>query len=114
MVCFLGEVSFIVGNCVGDIVIIDIGNVLVIKIDYDVVKVDVLLCFDDVYLINNVNINNGEVIWVCYEGGSWLCVVKFVCDIVVISCVSYEVIVCLGDVVYVLINIIYLFVVYVV
>ena len=101
---FLGEASFIAGNCEGDIATTDLGNAPAIRVDHDTAKVDVLLRPDDVHLIQNAATSNGKVTWVRYEGGSRLCAVKLACDTVVTSRVSHEVMVRPGDAVHVSIN----------
>ena len=101
---FLGEASFIAGQCEGDIATTDLGNAPAIKVDHNSAEVDVLLRPDDVHLIQNAQSSNGVVTWVRYEGGSRLCAVELACKTIVTSRVSHEVVVRPNDHVHVSIN----------
>lgn len=90
---FLGEASFIKGQLSHDQAITSIGNVPALGVDCDSGDVDVLLRPDDVLLVPSAVGNNGEVVWVRFEGGSRLCAVKLACSTVVTSRVSHEVVV---------------------
>ncbi len=94
---FLGEASFIKGTLNNGQALTDIGNVPANGIDCDTGEVEVLLRPDDVLLVQSSIGNNGEVIWVRFEGGSRLCAVKLACETVVTSRVSHEVVVHPGD-----------------
>lgn len=94
---FLGEASFIKGTLNNGQALTDIGNVPANGVDCDTGEVDVLLRPDDVLLVQSSIGNNGEVIWVRFEGGSRLCAVKLACETVVTSRVSHEVVVHPGD-----------------
>lgn len=98
---FLGEASFIKGTLNNGQALTDIGNVPANGIDCDTGEVEVLLRPDDVLLVQSSIGNNGEVIWVRFEGGSRLCAVKLACETVVTSRVSHEVVVHPGDKVHV-------------
>lgn len=98
---FLGEASFIKGKLNNGQALTDIGNVPANGVDCDTGEVDVLLRPDDVLLVQSSIGNNGEVIWVRFEGGSRLCAVKLTCETVVTSRVSHEVVVHPGDKVHV-------------
>lgn len=98
---FLGEASFIKGTLNNGQALTDIGNVPANGVDCDTGEVDVLLRPDDVLLVQSSIGNNGEVIWVRFEGGSRLCAVKLACETVVTSRVSHEVVVHPGDKVHV-------------
>ena len=98
---FLGEASFIKGKLNNGQALTDIGNVPANGVDCDTGEVDVLLRPDDVLLVQSSIGNNGEVIWVRFEGGSRLCAVKLACETVVTSRVSHEVVVHPGDKVHV-------------
>ncbi|TMO21472.1 ABC transporter ATP-binding protein [Pseudoalteromonas sp. S4741] len=98
---FLGEASFIKGTLNNGQALTDIGNVPANGIDCDTCEVEVLLRPDDVLLVQSSIGNNGEVIWVRFEGGSRLCAVKLACETVVTSRVSHEVVVHPGDKVHV-------------
>ena len=94
---FLGEASFIKGTLNNGQALTDIGNVPANGVDCDTGEVEVLLRPDDVLLVQSSIGNNGEVIWVRFEGGSRLCAVKLACETVVTSRVSHEVVVHPGD-----------------
>ena len=94
---FLGEASFIKGTLNNGQALTDIGNVPANGINCDTGEVEVLLRPDDVLLVQSSIGNNGEVIWVRFEGGSRLCAVKLACETVVTSRVSHEVVVHPGD-----------------
>lgn len=94
---FLGEASFIKGTLNNCQALTDIGNVPANGVDCDTGEVEVLLRPDDVLLVQSSIGNNGEVIWVRFEGGSRLCAVKLACETVVTSRVSHEVVVHPGD-----------------
>ena len=98
---FLGEASFIAGQFENGQATTSIGVAPGQGIDCDSGDVDVLLRPDDVQLIQNLNQPNGEVVWVRFEGGSRLCVVKLSCNTLVTSRVSHEVVVNPGDSVHV-------------
>jgi iron(III) transport system ATP-binding protein len=98
---FLGEASFIKGTLNKGQALTDIGNVPANGVDCDTGDVEVLLRPDDVLLVQSSIGNNGEVIWVRFEGGSRLCAVKLACETVVTSRVSHEVVVHPGDKVHV-------------
>ncbi|MCK8103501.1 ABC transporter ATP-binding protein [Pseudoalteromonas sp. 2CM36K] len=98
---FLGEASFIKGTLNNGQALTVIGNVPANGIDCDTGEVEVLLRPDDVLLVQSSIGNNGEVIWVRFEGGSRLCAVKLACETVVTSRVSHEVVVHPGDKVHV-------------
>ena len=98
---FLGEASFIKGTLNNGQALTDIGNVPANGVDCDTGEVEVLLRPDDVLLVQSSIGNNGEVIWVRFEGGSRLCAVKLACETVVTSRVSHEVVVHPGDKVHV-------------
>ncbi|MDN3403709.1 ABC transporter ATP-binding protein [Pseudoalteromonas sp. APC 3218] len=98
---FLGEASFIKGKLNNGQALTDIGNVPANGVDCDTGEVEVLLRPDDVLLVQSGIGNNGEVIWVRFEGGSRLCAVKLACETVVTSRVSHEVVVHPGDKVHV-------------
>ena len=98
---FLGEASFIKGTLNKGQALTDIGNVPANGVDCDTGEVEVLLRPDDVLLVQSSIGNNGEVIWVRFEGGSRLCAVKLACETVVTSRVSHEVVVHPGDKVHV-------------
>ena len=98
---FLGEASFIKGTLNNGQALTDIGNVPANGVDCEHGEVDVLLRPDDVLLVQSSIGNNGEVIWVRFEGGSRLCAVKLACETVVTSRVSHEVVVHPGDKVHV-------------
>jgi iron(III) transport system ATP-binding protein len=98
---FLGEASFIKGTLNNGQALTDIGNVPANGVDCDTGEVEVLLRPDDVFLVQSSIGNNGEVIWVRFEGGSRLCAVKLACETVVTSRVSHEVVVHPGDKVHV-------------
>ncbi|MDN3407548.1 MULTISPECIES: ABC transporter ATP-binding protein [unclassified Pseudoalteromonas] len=98
---FLGEASFIKGKLNNGQALTDIGNVPANGVDCDTGEVEVLLRPDDVLLVQSSIGNNGEVIWVRFEGGSRLCAVKLACETVVTSRVSHEVVVHPGDKVHV-------------
>lgn len=98
---FLGEASFIKGILNNGQALTDIGNVPANGVDCDTGEVEVLLRPDDVLLVQSSIGNNGEVIWVRFEGGSRLCAVKLACETVVTSRVSHEVVVHPGDKVHV-------------
>lgn len=98
---FLGEASFIKGALNNGQALTDIGNVPANGVDCDTGEVEVLLRPDDVLLVQSSIGNNGEVIWVRFEGGSRLCAVKLACETVVTSRVSHEVVVHPGDKVHV-------------
>ncbi|MBQ4832393.1 ABC transporter ATP-binding protein [Pseudoalteromonas sp. MMG010] len=101
---FLGEASFIEGKLKEGIATTRIGNAPAHGIDCDESIVDVLLRPDDIQLIQNTQTANGRVIWVRFEGGSRLCAVQLQCNTVVTSRVSHEVVVNIGDEVFVSIN----------
>ena len=69
---FLGEASFIKGTLNNGQALTDIGNVPANGVDCDTGEVEVLLRPDDVLLVQSSIGNNGEVIWVRFEGGSRL------------------------------------------
>ena len=94
---FLGEASFIKGTLNNGQALTDIGNVPANGVDCDTGEVEVLLRPDDVLLVQSSIGNNGEVIWVRFEGGSRLCAVKLACETVITSRVSHEVVVHPGD-----------------
>ncbi|KTD90344.1 ABC transporter ATP-binding protein [Pseudoalteromonas sp. H71] len=94
---FLGEASFIKGTLNNGQALTDIGNVPAHGVDCAQGDVDVLLRPDDVLLVQSSVGNNGEVIWVRFEGGSRLCAIKLACGTVVTSRVSHEVVVHPGD-----------------
>ena len=94
---FLGEASFIKGTLNNSQALTDIGNVPAHGVDCAQGDVDVLLRPDDVLLVQSSVGNNGEVIWVRFEGGSRLCAIKLACGTVVTSRVSHEVVVHPGD-----------------
>ncbi|TMN82929.1 MULTISPECIES: ABC transporter ATP-binding protein [unclassified Pseudoalteromonas] len=94
---FLGEASFIKGTLNNGQALTDIGNVPAHGVDCALGDVDVLLRPDDVLLVQSSVGNNGEVIWVRFEGGSRLCAIKLACGTVVTSRVSHEVVVHPGD-----------------
>jgi len=94
---FLGEASFIKGTLNNGQAITDIGNVPAHGVDCENGEVEVLLRPDDVLLVQSSVGNNGEVIWVRFEGGSRLCAIKLACGTVVTSRVSHEVVVHPGD-----------------
>ncbi|WP_028835206.1 MULTISPECIES: ABC transporter ATP-binding protein [unclassified Pseudoalteromonas] len=98
---FLGEASFIKGTLNNGQALTDIGNIPANGVDCDTGEVEVLLRPDDVLLVQSSIGNNGEVIWVRFEGGSRLCAVKLACETVVTSRVSHEVVVHPGDKVHV-------------
>ena len=98
---FLGEASFIKGTLNNGQALTDIGNVPANGVDCDTGEVEVLLRPDDLLLVQSSIGNNGEVIWVRFEGGSRLCAVKLACETVVTSRVSHEVVVHPGDKVHV-------------
>ncbi|HCP97909.1 MAG TPA: ABC transporter ATP-binding protein [Pseudoalteromonas sp.] len=98
---FLGEASFIKGTLNNGQALTDIGNVPANGVDCDTGEVEVLLRPDDVLLVQSSIGNNGEVIWVRFEGGSRLCAVKLACETVITSRVSHEVVVHPGDKVHV-------------
>jgi iron(III) transport system ATP-binding protein len=98
---FLGEASFISGQLSQSQATTPIGNVPAHGIDCDSGDVDVLLRPDDVLLVQSSVGNNGDVIWVRFEGGSRLCAIKLACSSVVTSRVSHELVVNLGDKVHV-------------
>ena len=98
---FLGEASFIKGTLNNGQALTDIGNVPAHGVDCAQGNVDVLLRPDDVLLVQSSIGNNGEVIWVRFEGGSRLCAIKLACGTVVTSRVSHELVVHPGDNVYV-------------
>ena len=87
---FLGEASFIKGTLNNGQALTDIGNVPAHGVDCAQGNVDVLLRPDDVLLVQSSIGNNGEVIWVRFEGGSRLCAIKLACGTVVTSRVSHE------------------------
>lgn len=90
---FLGEASFIKGTLNNGQALTDIGNVPAHGVDCAQGNVDVLLRPDDVLLVQSSIGNNGEVIWVRFEGGSRLCAIKLACGTVVTSRVSHELVV---------------------
>ena len=94
---FLGEASFIKGTLSNGQALTDIGNVPAHGVDCEHGEVEVLLRPDDVLLVQSSVGNNGEVIWVRFEGGSRLCAIKLACGTVVTSRVSHEVVVNPGD-----------------
>jgi len=94
---FLGEASFIKGTLNNGQALTDIGNVPAHGVDCAQGNVDVLLRPDDVLLVQSSIGNNGEVIWVRFEGGSRLCAIKLACGTVVTSRVSHELVVHPGD-----------------
>ena len=94
---FLGEASFIKGTLNNGQALTDIGNVPAHGVDCAQGNVDVLLRPDDVLLVLSSIGNNGEVIWVRFEGGSRLCAIKLACGTVVTSRVSHELVVHPGD-----------------
>ena len=94
---FLGEASFIKGTLNNGQALTDIGNVPAHGVDCAQGDVDVLLRPDDVLLVQSSVGNNGEVIWVRFEGGSRLCAIKLACGTIVTSRVSHEVVVHPGD-----------------
>ncbi|WP_277054451.1 ABC transporter ATP-binding protein [Pseudoalteromonas marina] len=94
---FLGEASFIKGTLNNGQALTDIGNVPAHGVDCTQGNVDVLLRPDDVLLVQSSIGNNGEVIWVRFEGGSRLCAIKLACGTVVTSRVSHELVVHPGD-----------------
>jgi len=94
---FLGEASFIKGTLNNGQALTDIGNVPAHGVDCALGDVDVLLRPDDVLLVQSSVGNNGEVIWVRFEGGSRLCAIKLACGTLVTSRVSHEVVVHPGD-----------------
>ena len=94
---FLGEASFIKGTLNNGQALTDIGNVPAHGVDCAQGNVDVLLRPDDVLLVQSSMGNNGEVIWVRFEGGSRLCAIKLACGTVVTSRVSHELVVHPGD-----------------
>jgi iron(III) transport system ATP-binding protein len=94
---FLGEASFIKGTLNNGQALTDIGNVPAHGVDCAQGDVDVLLRPDDVLLVQSSVGNNGEVIWVRFEGGSRLCAIKLACGTLVTSRVSHEVVVHPGD-----------------
>ncbi|TMP55563.1 ABC transporter ATP-binding protein [Pseudoalteromonas sp. S1612] len=94
---FLGEASFIKGTLNNGQALTDIGNVPAHGVDCENGEVEVLLRPDDVLLVQSSVGNNGEVIWVRFEGGSRLCAIKLTCGTVVTSRVSHEVVVNPGD-----------------
>ncbi len=94
---FLGEASFIKGTLNNGQALTDIGNVPAHGVDCENGEVEVLLRPDDVLLVQSSVGNNGEVIWVRFEGGSRLCAIKLGCGTVVTSRVSHEVVVNPGD-----------------
>ena len=94
---FLGEASFIKGTLNNGQALTDIGNVPAHGVDCEHGEVEVLLRPDDVLLVQSSVGNNGEVIWVRFEGGSRLCAIKLGCGTVVTSRVSHEVVVNPGD-----------------
>lgn len=94
---FLGEASFIKGTLNNGQALTDIGNVPAHGVDCENGEVEVLLRPDDVLLVQSSVGNNGEVIWVRFEGGSRLCAIKLGCATVVTSRVSHEVVVNPGD-----------------
>ncbi|XQF91894.1 ABC transporter ATP-binding protein [Pseudoalteromonas espejiana] len=98
---FLGEASFIAGNFENGQATTAIGNAPAQGVDCESGDVDVLLRPDDVLLVQSSVGNNGEVVWVRFEGGSRLCAVKLACSTVVTSRVSHEVVVNPGDEVHV-------------
>ena len=98
---FLGEASFISGQFSQGQATTSIGNAPAHGVDCESGDVDVLLRPDDVLLVQSSVGNNGEVIWVRFEGGSRLCAVKLACSTVVTSRVSHEVVVNPGDEVHV-------------
>ena len=98
---FLGEASFIKGTLNNGQALTDIGNVPAHGVDCEHGEVEVLLRPDDVLLVQSSVGNNGEVIWVRFEGGSRLCAIKLGCGTVVTSRVSHEVVVHPGDKVHV-------------
>jgi iron(III) transport system ATP-binding protein len=94
---FLGEASFIKGTLNNGQALTDIGNVPAHGVDCEHGEVEVLLRPDDVLLVQSSVGNNGEVIWVRFEGGSRLCAIKLARGTVVTSRVSHEVVVNPGD-----------------
>jgi len=94
---FLGEASFIKGTLNNGQALTDIGNVPAHGVECAQGNVDVLLRPDDVLLVQSSIGNNGEVIWVRFEGGSRLCAIKLACGTVVTSRVSHELVVHPGD-----------------
>jgi len=98
---FLGEASFIAGKFENGQATTAIGNAPAQGVDCESGDVDVLLRPDDVLLVQSSVGNNGEVVWVRFEGGSRLCAVKLACSTVVTSRVSHEVVVNPGDEVHV-------------
>jgi len=98
---FLGEASFIAGKFENGQATTTIGNAPAQGVDCESGDVDVLLRPDDVLLVQSSVGNNGEVVWVRFEGGSRLCAVKLACSTVVTSRVSHEVVVNPGDEVHV-------------
>jgi iron(III) transport system ATP-binding protein len=94
---FLGEASFIKGTLNNGQALTDIGNVPAHAVDCAQGNVDLLLRPDDVLLVQSSIGNNGEVIWVRFEGGSRLCAIKLACGTVVTSRVSHELVVHPGD-----------------
>ncbi|KTF14558.1 ABC transporter ATP-binding protein [Pseudoalteromonas sp. 10-33] len=94
---FLGEASFIKGTLNNGQALTDIGNAPAHGVDWAHGDVDVLLRPDDVLLVQSSVGNNGEVIWVRFEGGSRLCAIKLACGTLVTSRVSHEVVVHPGD-----------------
>jgi len=94
---FLGEASFIKGTLNNGQALTDIGNVPAHGVDCAQGNIDVLLRPDDVLLVQSSIGNNGEVIWVRFEGGSRLCAIKLACGTVVTSRVSHELVVHPGD-----------------
>ena len=94
---FLGEASFIKGTLNNGQALTDIGNVPAHGVDCEHGEVEVLLRPDDVLLVQSSVGNNGEVIWVRFEGCSRLCAIKLACGTVVTSRVSHEVVVNPGD-----------------
>jgi len=94
---FLGEASFIKGTLNNGQALTDIGTVPAHGVDCAQGNVDVLLRPDDVLLVQSSIGNNGEVIWVRFEGGSRLCAIKLACGTIVTSRVSHELVVHPGD-----------------